>query len=188
MAYDTPSPAGGGVGTVDETQVFYGSLDRYDYKLLGRKEMFIPYNTFKLHDEKQCAPDQVFTPNHLNPDCVRWELHRVWVVEATLKEGKRHVYPRRVIYWDEDIYAVGMADNYDEAGKIYRVTQTHYYPFYETTGHNTHEFVVHDLTNGAYVRQAYTPPGAGMMVVTPPQEAKPASFYESSALTRTGVR
>ncbi len=188
VAYDTPSPAGGGVGTVDDTQVFYGSQDRYDYKLVGKKEMYIPYNTFKLHDEKQCGTDKVFTPNHLNSDCVRWELHRVWVVEATLKPGMRHVYPKRTFYWDEDIPAVGMADNYDDAGKIYRVTQTHYYPFYETTGHNTHEFVVHDLTNGSYVRQAYTPAGAGMMEVTPAAEAKPASYYESSALSRAGVR
>ena len=188
VAYDTPSPAGGGVGTVDDTQVFYGAQDRYDYKLVGKKELYIPYNTFKLHDEKQCAGDKVFTPNHLNPDCVRWELHRVWVVEATLKPGARHVYPKRTFYWDEDIPAVGMADNYDDAGKIYRVTQTHYYPFYETTGHNTHEFVVHDLTNGAYVRQAYTPAGGGMMVVTPPDQVKSASFYESSALSQAGVR
>lgn len=188
VAYDTPSPAGGGVGTVDDTQVFYGAQDRYDYELVGRQEMYIPYNTFKLHDPQQCGADQVFTPNHLNPDCVRWELHRVWVVEATLKSGKRHIYPRRTFYWNEDIYAVGMADNYDDAGNIYRVTNTHYYPFYETTGHNTHEFVVHDLSNGAYVRQAYTPANRGMMVVTPPAEAKPAGFYQPHALSGAGVR
>lgn len=188
VAYDTPSPAGGGVGTTDDTQVFYGSQDRYDYKLVGKKELIMPYNTFKLHDEKQCSKDQVFTPNHLNPDCVRWELHRVWVVEATLKPGSRHIYPKRTFYWNEDLYAVGMADNYDDAGKMFRVTWTNYYPFYETTGHNTHEFVVHDLNNGAYVRQAYTPAGGGMMVVTPPSEAKPSSFYETSALTQAGIR
>lgn len=188
VAYDTPSPAGGGVGTVDDTQVFYGAQDRYNYKLVGKKEIFIPYNTFKLHDEKLCPSEKVFTPNHLNPDCVRWELHRVWVVEATLKEGKRHIYPRRTIYWDEDIPAVGMADNYDDAGKIFRVSQINYYPFYETTGHNPHEFVVHDLNSGAYVRQAYTPAEGGMMVVTKPTEAKQAAFYDSAAIAQEGVR
>ncbi|MCY1267161.1 hypothetical protein D9M68_170320 [compost metagenome] len=188
VAYDTPSPAGGGVGTTDDTQVFYGSQDRYDYKLVGKKELFIPYNTFKLHDASACSTQAVFTPNHLNPDCVRWELHRVWVVEATLKPGKRHVYPKRTFYWDEDIPAVGLADNYDDAGNIYRVTQTNYYPFYETYGHNTHEFVVHDLASGAYVRQAYTPAGKGMMVVTPPEEAKPSSYYQANTLSAAGVR
>ena len=131
---------------------------------------------------------EVLSANHLNPDCVRWELHRVWVVEATLKPGMRHVYPKRTFYWDEDIPAVGMADNYDDAGKIYRFTQGNYYPFYETTGHNTHEFVVHDLTNGAYVRQAYTVAGNGMMTVTKPADAKPVNFYESGTLSQEGVR
>jgi hypothetical protein len=188
VAYDTPSPAGGGIGTVDETQVFYGAQDRYNYKLVGKKEMYIPYNTFKLHDEKVCSDDKVFTPHHLNPDCIRWELHRVWVLEATLKDGKRHVYPRRTIYWDEDVFAVGMSDNYDDAGKIYRVTWNHYYPFYETTGHNTHEFVVHDMPGGGYVRQAYTPAGKPMMTVSKPADAKPASFYQPQALSQSGVR
>ncbi len=188
VAYDTPSPAGGGIGTTDDTQVFYGSQDRYNFELVGRKEMFIPYNTFKLHDNTQCSANQVFTPHHMNPDCVRWELHRVWVVEATLKDGMRHVYPRRTFHWNEDIYAVGMADNYDDAGKIYRVTRTHYYPFYETHGHNTHEFVVHDLASGGYVRQAYTPASGNMMVVTPPEKAHSARFYQPSSLSSGGVR
>lgn len=188
VAYDTPSPAGGGIGTTDDTQVFYGAQDRYNFELVGRQEMFIPYNTFKLHDNEQCSAGQVFTPNHMNPDCVRWELHRVWVVEATLKNGMRHVYPRRTFYWDEDIPAVGMADNYDDAGKIYRVTRTHYYPFYETHGHNTHEFVVHDLASGGYVRQAYTPASGNMMVVTPADKAHPPRFYQSSSLASGGVR
>ncbi|WP_185267101.1 DUF1329 domain-containing protein [Halopseudomonas xiamenensis] len=188
VAYDTPSPAGGGIGTTDDTQVFYGAQDRYNFELVGRQEMFIPYNTFKLHDNEQCSTSQVFTPNHMNPDCVRWELHRVWVVEATLKDGMRHVYPRRTFYWDEDIPAVGMADNYDDAGKIYRVTRTHYYPFYETHGHNTHEFVVHDLASGGYVRQAYTPASGNMMVVTPADKAHPPRFYQSSSLASGGVR
>jgi len=188
VAYDTPSPAGGGIGTTDDTQVFYGSQDRYNFELVGRKEMFIPYNTFKLHDNAQCSANQVFTPHHMDPDCVRWELHRVWVVEATLKDGMRHVYPRRTFYWNEDIFAVGMADNYDDAGKIYRVTRTHYYPFYETHGHNTHEFVVHDLASGGYVRQAYTPASGSMMVVTPPEKAHSARFYQPSSLSSGGVR
>lgn len=188
VAYDTPSVAGGGIGTTDDTQVFYGAQDRYNFELVGRREMFIPYNTFRLHDNEQCSTEQVFTPNHLNPDCVRWELHRVWEVEATLKDGMRHVYPRRTFYWDEDLPGVGMADNYDDADKLYRVTVGHYYPFYETTGHNTHEFVVHDLASGGYVRQAYTPADGDMMVVTPSDEAHPPRFYQSSTLARGGVR
>jgi hypothetical protein len=188
VAYDTPSPVGGGVGVVDETQVFFGNQDRYNFKLVGKKEMYIPYNTFKLHDEKQCASDKVFTPKHLNPDCMRWELHRVWVIEATLKEGKRHLYPRRTIYWDEDVFVAGIGDNYDDAGKIWRVTWVNYYPFYETTGHNTQEFVTHDLLSGNYVRHAYTPAGQPMMLVLKPGEAKPPAFYSPQDMAASGVR
>lgn len=185
VAYDTPSVSGGGVGTVDDSQVFYGSQDRYDYRLVGRKEVFIPYNTFKLQNPEFCSDAQVFTPNHLNPDCVRWELHRVWVVEATLKDGKRHVYPRRVFYWDEDFPGVGIGDNYDQGGSIYRVTQINQYPFYESYGNNTQEFVVHDLASGAYVRQAYVPAGRpGMRAIDP----MPSGFYQPSALSAGGVR
>jgi len=188
IAYDTPSPSGGGVGVVDDTQVFYGALDRYDFELLGKREMYIPYNTFRLHDPSRCSDDQLLQPNFLNPDCVRWEKHRVWVVEATLKQGKRHVYPRRVFYWDEDIPAVGMGDNYDDAGGIYRVTATHYIPFYETYGHNTHEFITYDLVKSAYVRQDYNAAGKSGVVVTDPADAKSSMFYQPSALTGSGVR
>lgn len=188
IAYDTPSPSGGGVGVVDETQVFYGSHDRYNFELLGKKEMYIPYNTFRLQGTAQCSEDSMHQPKFLNPDCVRWEKHRVWVVEATLREGKRHVYPRRVFYWDEDIPAVGMSDNYDEAGDIYRVTAGHYYPFYETYGHNTHESVTYDLTSSAYVRQDYSVAGKSGMVVPDSDQAKPSMYYQPSALTGSGVR
>lgn len=188
IAYDTPGPSNGGVGTVDDTQVFYGAHDRYDFKLLGKREMYIPYNTFKLNDPTLCSDDKLLTPNFLNPDCLRWELHRVWAVEATLKPGKRHVYPRRVFYFDEDLPAVGMGDNYDEAGKIYRVTAMHYQPFYESTGHNSHEFVIYDLASGAYVRQDYNEAGGPAMTVTPPEQAKASLFYQPASLSGSGVR
>ena len=100
IAYDTPNPGTAGASTYDDTYVFNGAMDRYDFKLVGKQEMLVPYNSFKLVFAKD--PMAVTTPNHLNPDYVRWELHRVWVVEATLKEGKRHIYAKRVFYVDED--------------------------------------------------------------------------------------
>nr|BFE97371.1 hypothetical protein GCM10020185_79070 [Pseudomonas brassicacearum subsp. brassicacearum] len=51
---------------------------------------------------------------------MRWEKHRVWVVEATLKSGKRHVVPRRTYYVDEDSWQILMADGYDAQGKLGR--------------------------------------------------------------------
>jgi hypothetical protein len=170
---------------VDEAAVFYGSLERYDFKLLGKKEMYIPYNNFKINDPSVC-PDEVAmnVKNHLNPDCVRWELHRTWVVEATLKPGMRHVYPKRTIYWDEDLPGVGISDNYDSAGQIYRVTHSLPIVMYETQGHQTDQWVTYDLQTGNYARQENTTESGGW-VMTP---AKPLTFYSSEALAGSGVR
>ncbi|NJD31896.1 MAG: DUF1329 domain-containing protein [Gammaproteobacteria bacterium] len=119
IAYDTPNPGVAGSLTYDDSFVFNGAMDRFDFKLAGKKEMFIPYNAYKAvyfpGDAKA-----VTTPNHFNPDLLRWELHRVWVVEATLKPGKRHVYSKRVFYCDEDSWICVLSDQYDARGQLYR--------------------------------------------------------------------
>jgi hypothetical protein len=184
IAYDTPSPTGGGAAVVDELALFYGALDRYNFKLVGKKEMFIPYNTYKLHDRSIC-PDQVAeTPKHLNPDCMRWEKHRVWVVEATLKEGKRHVYPRRMLFLDEDLYGTGISDNYDATGKVYRVTHNLPITFYEATGHATDETVTYDLATGAYHRSQNPTMGTGWVIT----DGRPESHFSPQSMAGGGIR
>ncbi|CAM3813742.1 Protein of unknown function [Pseudomonas synxantha] len=118
FAYDTPVPNQGGVNLFDELQMFSGSQDRFDYKLVGRKEMYIPYTAYKFYFS--CGQDEQFLAHHANPACERWELHRVWVVEATLKPGKRHVYSKRTYYLDEDTYGAGLYDAWDQGGVLYR--------------------------------------------------------------------
>ncbi len=113
-----PNPGTAGATTFDDTFIFNGSMDRFDFKLVGKKEMYVPYNAYAaVYKAKQ---DELLKPNHLNPDLVRWELHRVWVVEATLREGKRHVYSKRVFYLDEDSWAALASDEYDARGQLYR--------------------------------------------------------------------
>ncbi len=116
LFYDTPIASTGGVITYDEVNLFEGPMDRFDYKLLGKREMLIPYNNHTL--VYQTKSSQILIPKHLNPDFVRWELHRVRVVEATLKPGKRHVTSRRVYYLDEDYTGAGGFDGYDSRGKL----------------------------------------------------------------------
>ena len=118
FAYDTPVPNQGGVNLFDELQMFSGSQDRFDYKLVGRKEMYIPYNAYKFYFS--CGQEEQFKPHHANPACERWELNRVWVVEATLKPGKRHVYSKRTYYLDEDTFGAGLYDAWDQGGVLYR--------------------------------------------------------------------
>ncbi|MDB5980984.1 MAG: hypothetical protein JWQ69_1999 [Pseudomonas sp.] len=118
FGYDTPVSNQGGVNLFDELQMFSGAQDRFDYKLVGRKEMYIPYNAYKFYFD--CKQEDQFTPHHANPACERWELHRVWVVEATLKPGMRHVYSKRTYYLDEDNFGIGLYDAWDNSGALYR--------------------------------------------------------------------
>ena len=96
--------------------MFSGKLDRFDFKLVGKKEVIMPYNSYQLQLTKA---EDLLKPNFVNPDKMRWELHRAWVVEATLKPGKRHIYSKRTFYWDED-WGGGMVDLFDATGKIWR--------------------------------------------------------------------
>ena len=135
LAYDTPSPYSGGSNTMDDQDVFLGAMDRFDFKLVGKKEKYIPYNNFALSDFKTCPNKVVYAnKNFPLPSCVRWELHRVWVVEATLKPQLRHIYKRRMFYFDEDATATGLAENYDASGALYRVLIGYWVPFYEAPG------------------------------------------------------
>lgn len=120
FAYDTPIASYGGALNYDQVNEFAGRPDRYDFKLVGKKELIIPYNTNKISADSS-TPDKVLGRNFINPDYVRWEKHRVWVVEATLKQGKRHVFERRTFYFDEDSWAIVANDNYDHGGKLYHV-------------------------------------------------------------------
>ncbi len=184
IAYDTPSPTGAGVAVVDEMAIFYGALDRYNFELKGKKEMFIPYNTYKLHDRNVCPDSVAETPHHLNPDCMRWEKHRVWVVEATLKDGNRHVYPRRMLFLDEDLYGTGISDNYDATGRVYRVTHNLPITFYEATGHATDETVTYDLATGAYHRSQNPTMGTGWVIT----DGRPDSHFNPQSMAGSGVR
>ncbi|GGO89457.1 hypothetical protein GCM10011348_47260 [Marinobacterium nitratireducens] len=123
IAYDTPHVQFAGQTTYDDSFMYNGAPDRFDWKLVGKKEMYIPYNNNGMLVAAKKGDDEIkaiATPRHPNPDYARWELHRVWVVEATLKEGTRHVYGKRTFYLDEDSWAAVATDIYDGRGEIWR--------------------------------------------------------------------
>lgn len=95
VAFDSPGSVSDGLRTTDDFDMFNGSPVRYNWKLVGKQEIYIPYNDYKLHSDT-LKYDQIIQPGHINPDFVRWEKHRVWVVKAELKEGMRHIYKTRV--------------------------------------------------------------------------------------------
>ncbi len=117
--YDTPLNDTDGLETVDDYDMFNGALDRYDWSLVGRKEMYVPYNTNKLQSPSVRYTDLIGRES-ANPDYIRFELHRVWVVEAKLKPEFRHIYTRRTMYLDEDSWQCLIADRYDGRGNLWR--------------------------------------------------------------------
>ena len=120
VAYDTPDAVTSGIGLVDEAFLLFGPMDKHEWKLAGKKEIYVPYNGNRAAAAK--IPE-LLQPNHLNPDLMRWELHRVWVVDAALAPGKRHVVPKRRYYIDEDSWRILLIDGWDANGELVR---THY--------------------------------------------------------------
>jgi len=121
VGYDTPDFVASGANYFDEVKGFFGHPDRYTWKIVGKRELYIPYNTNGFLAAKV---DEAITKNHLNPDKLRWELHRVWEVEATVGAGKRHAVPKRKFYFDEDTYHLVLMDGYDTEGKLWRTSLT----------------------------------------------------------------
>lgn len=116
---DTPHPTSAGILSFDEIETYSTRLDRFDWKLVGKKEMYIPYNSNRMLVPTKDT--DVLGARHLNPDHVRWELHRVWVVEAALKSGQRHSSPKSRYYIDEDSWWPVLGDRWDANGQLWRM-------------------------------------------------------------------
>lgn len=162
LAYDSPIASSDNTRTADDTDMYNGAPDRYNWEYKGVKEFFIPYNNYKLSAQGVEYSDLVM-PGHLNPEYVRWELHRVHVVEATLKPGERHIYKRRVFYVDEDSWGIALVDQYDNRGELWRVSMAMLKNYYELPGTWTSGDLYHDLqsrrysANGLYSEEKQAP-------------------------------
>jgi hypothetical protein len=150
VAFDNPGTNSDGLRTSDQLDIFNGSPERYEWKLLGRKEMLVPYNAYKMHSNKLKDAD-IIRPLHLNQDHARYELHRVWVLDSVLKPGMRHIYKRRTFYIDEDTWNVLAVDCYDNRDQLWRYQEAHTINYYEIpTVWSTME-ATYDLQAGRYL-------------------------------------
>lgn len=147
LTYDTPNFFLSGVANFDEFKIFFGPMDRYQMKLLGKKEMYVPYNANRWW---QGEVEKKLTDNHPNPDYVRFELHRVWVVEATLASGKRNVIARRRFYIDEDTWQGLMADGWDASGQLWKLGMAFPMVIPELPGVTTWTNLTFDFNTGVY--------------------------------------
>jgi len=130
VAHEFPAFNVDNLRTVDEFDMFNGSPERFEWRLLGKRELYIPYNAYRIHSSDAGYGD-IFKTRHINPELARYELHRVWVVEGTLKPGETHIYSRRVFYLDEDSWQIAVADNYDMEGQLWRTSEAHALNYYQ---------------------------------------------------------
>ena len=178
LNYDTPNFFLSGVSQFDEGWGFFGKPDQMDFKIIGRKEMYVPYNTNQLN----IAPrDKAFGPHFPNPDMVRWELHRVWEVEAVLKPGMRNVVPKRHLFLDEDSWNILMTDEWDAQGKLFRSIVAYPFLWYDGPGVVALPFLTFDFQTRSY---AITAPVQDYK----PIEHKPASFFNPDSMVQDALR
>jgi hypothetical protein len=184
VAFDNPGTNADNLRTSDQFDMYNGSPQRYDWTLVGKKEMLVPYNAYKLDSDKLKYTD-ILKKNHINPDLARYELHRVWVVDSKLKPGQNHLYSRRTLYVDEDSWQILAVDCYDRLGQLYRVQEGHVIDFYEVPALWTVLETVYDLSNGRYLALGLDNEEARGRDFS--QKRTPADF-QPAALQRRGVR
>lgn len=182
LAYDTPNPGSAGAATYDDAFVFLGALDRYDWKLVGKQEMIVPYNTYRVTYNADL--EKLLTPNHLEPSSVRWEKHRVWVVEATLKEGARHIYHKRRFYLDEDTWVALASDQYDASGQLYRGNFSFVSQSYDQQATDATPYLTYDLIGGGYTISGLSGPHGGIKYTQPRSKAQ----WSAESLAGAGIR
>ena len=150
VAYDGPGTASDGMRTSDNFSMYNGAPDRYDWTLVGKKEIYIPYNSGKL-TEPGVQYDDVLQAGHINPDFTRFELHRVWEVQGNVKDGQRHIYAQRNFFVDEDSWMISLADHYDGRGTLWRVGEGHIGFNYQQKIPGYSIETLYDLLAGRYI-------------------------------------
>ena len=154
VGYDNPGTAADGLRTNDQTDTYNGAMDRYTWKIVGKKEMFVPYNSYVLHDDKYKYKDIVLK-GHINQDLARYELHRVWIVDSNTKPGTTHIYKRRTFYVDEDTWGVVLVDVYDRRDQLWRWQEAHSAMAYDKPFMAPIGETIYDLQSNRYLAQAF---------------------------------
>ncbi len=182
LSHDTPTPDGGGIESFDDYYIFSGSLDRYDFKLVGKREMYIPYDNNRFHGSPVAA---VAGPRHANPDTLRYELHRVWVVDATLAEGMRHLAPHRRFYIDEDTWFAVYCDAWDAQGSLWKFSHGTMYLVPDLPAVVLGSEFVYDLQSGGYVLALSFNDEPEQFRLTPPHSP---GLFSPDLMAAEGVR
>lgn len=188
--YDAPQIGFENQYLMDEPNMFTGRLDRFDWKIVGKKETFVPYNVFGAYQPK-VKEEEFIKPDTANPALLRYELHRVWVIEATVKSGARHMSPKRRYYLDEDSWNILLAEHFDAQGKLWRTSEGFIIPIWELGGAcDVEAFIQHNLTEGRYLVDSFST-GSGKDIQWHSSPSSPrhnSSYYTSDNLRAVSDR
>lgn len=185
LSYDTPIAAADGLRTADDTDMYNGAPDKYTWKLVGKKEIYIPYNNYKIGQPTVKYKDLLMA-GHVNPAYLRYELHRVWVVEGNLEASERHIYSKRRFYIDEDSWGIAIADQYDGRGDLWRVSMAYLKSYYDVPTVWTGLDVFHDLQARRYHVQNLDSEEDSTLDFTKPSPGD--EYFTPAALRRRGTR
>ena len=103
--------SGGMDFTWDDYRGFSGKVSDYTWKLVGKKEMIVPFHA-PTHNPKRKGI-------MFNPDDVRYELRTVWIVDG-VNVDKSYVYSKRRSYVDTHSYDVIAADLWDRKNVLWK--------------------------------------------------------------------
>lgn len=177
VGYDQPFPGSEALQFIDMVDMYNGAFDRYVWKLTGKKELIIPYNGYRASDGSM-KYEQLMQPRYLNPDALRYELHRVWVIEATERGGKSHAFGKRIFYVDEDSWNVVLVENEDRDGNLWRFQEGHLVQLYDLQAMTAMPSVTYDLKDGRYfVTRLFSEEKNGFQYNIPMKESE---FYPSN--------
>ena len=181
VSFDTPNPGVAGTSTYDDSFIFNGSPERFDWKLIGKKEIIVPYSNYDFVFQDKV--EDLLGEKFLNPDRVRWEKHRVWIIEAELKQGMRHLYSKRRYYIDEDTWTALAGEMYDGRGELWRVQYAYPANLYDRKSIYGLAYGAYDIVQGIYNLNGKPIPGKFKNGVT--QKSK---YFTPKGMARSGVR
>ena len=150
VQYDNPYEGTDGNQFYDQVDMFNGALDRFGWKLVGKKELSLPYNADRIAGNTIKYRDLV-RPHHLNQDLPRYELHRAWIVEASLKPSANHTFKTRRFYVDEDSWNIVAVDDYDNKDQLYKFQEGHLVVTPSVQAATTVPEVIYDFASGRYI-------------------------------------
>jgi hypothetical protein len=182
VGYDNPGTGADGLRTNDQYDMYNGAMDRYTWKVLGKQEMIVPYNGYRLASEQYKYAD-IMKKDHINQDLPRYELHRVWVVDSTIKPGTTHLYKRRTFYLDEDTWTILLADVYDQRDQLWRWQESHPLMYYDRPYPGTAGEVIYDLQSNRYLGQGFSNEHPEFSV-----EEFPPSYYDPANVSKQAIR